>query len=129
MLALLDSHTLIWAQDSPAKLGAAAAIVLQDADSALLLSAGTIWEIGIKVAIGKLKLSQPYRQWIERAILDLDLIVLPISLDHAERQTILPFRHRDPFDRLLASQSLVGAIPLISCDVIFDGYGVVRIWN
>jgi len=129
MLALLDSHTVIWAQDSPVKLGGAAAIALQDAESVLLLSVGTIWEIGIKVAIGKLKLSLPYRPWIERAIHDLDLLVLPLSLDHAERQTTLPFHHRDPFDRLLAAQSLVENISLISCDAIFDAYGVARIWN
>lgn len=60
---------------------------------------------------------------------ELALIVLPITLDHAERQAGLPFHHRDPFDRLLAAQALVEGIPLVSDDAIFDQYGVNRIWK
>lgn len=41
----------------------------------------------------------------------------------------LPFHHRDPFDRLLVAQALVEDIPLITCDIVFDTYGVTRIWN
>jgi PIN domain nuclease of toxin-antitoxin system len=40
----------------------------------------------------------------------------------------LHFHHRDPFDRLLAAQSLELGVPLISVDAIFDRYGVERIW-
>ncbi len=47
---------------------------------------------------------------------------------HAIRSGLLPFHHRDPFDRLLAAQSLELGVPLISRDTIFDRYGVQRIW-
>lgn len=63
---------------------------------------------------------------MDRAMADLALIVLPITLDHAERQAGLPFHHRDPFDRLLAAQALVEGIPLVGADAIFDQYGVNR---
>jgi PIN domain nuclease of toxin-antitoxin system len=125
---LLDTHTLIWAQDEPAKLGSAAILTLQEPANELIVSATTIWELGIKVAIGKLRLAPSYRAWVEKAVIDLGLIVLPITLDHAERQTTLPFHHRDPFDRLLAAQALVEAMPLVSADAVFDHYGVHRIW-
>jgi len=60
---------------------------------------------------------------------DLGLIILPITLDHADRQSGLPFHHRDPFDRLLAAQALVEGIPVVSADAIFDQYGANRIWK
>jgi PIN domain nuclease of toxin-antitoxin system len=41
----------------------------------------------------------------------------------------LPFHHRDPFDRLIAAQSLARSLPLISVDSIFDGYQVQRVWD
>jgi PIN domain nuclease of toxin-antitoxin system len=126
---LLDTHTLLWSQDDTSKLSAAATAALTDPAHDRLLSVVTIWEIGIKVALGKLPLSKPFRPWIETAITDMALTVLPISLDHVERQMGLTFHHRDPFDRLLIAQSLVEGIPLISCDTIFDAYGVNRIWD
>jgi PIN domain nuclease of toxin-antitoxin system len=126
---LLDTHTLIWAQDDPAKLGSAAARTLRDPDSELLVSIATIWELGIKIAIGKLQLSLPFRPWVEKAILDLDLIESPIRIDFVERQVGLPFHHRDPFDRLLVAQALVEGLPLVGGDAIFDTYGVTRIWD
>ena len=95
----------------------------------LLLSASTMWELSIKSGLTKLKLSLPFRQWMEKATADLGLIVLPITLDHAERQAGLPLHHRDPFDRLLAAQALVEGMPLVSTDAMFDRYGVIRIWK
>jgi PIN domain nuclease of toxin-antitoxin system len=94
-----------------------------------LVSIATIWEIGIKVAIGKLPLSKPFRAWMDKALTDLAVSVLPVTLDHVERQTQLEFHHRDPFDRLLIAQALVEDIPLISGDAQFDAYGVKRIWT
>ena len=129
MRHLVDAHSLIWALDDPSKLGAAAMTALQDPANELLLSSSTMWELSIKSGLTKLKLSLPFRQWMEKAIADLGLIDLPIILDHAERQAGLPLHHRDPFDRLLAAQALVEGIPLVSTDVMFDRYGVIRIWS
>jgi PIN domain nuclease of toxin-antitoxin system len=129
MRVLLDSHALLWAADDPAKLPAPAMGVMQDLENDLLISAATIWEIAIKVALGKLPLSLPYRRWVDRAIFDQKLSILAISLDHAERQVGLPFHHRDPVDRMIAAQALVEGIPLVSADAIFDAYGVPRLWN
>jgi PIN domain nuclease of toxin-antitoxin system len=57
---------------------------------------------------------------MEKALIDLGLVVSPITLEVAERQMALPFRHRDPFDRLLVAQSLVEAIPIVSADSVFE---------
>jgi len=66
---------------------------------------------------------------MERASADLGLSVLPLTLEHAERQMSLPYHHRDPFDRLLVAQCLVEDISLISADTVFDQYGFSRIWG
>ena len=57
MRLLVDAHTVIWAVDDPSKLSRQAVMALQDPVNDLLLSAGTIWEIAIKVGLGKLSLS------------------------------------------------------------------------
>jgi len=128
MRFLLDSHTLIWAVDDPTKLSRTAEAILLDPNNVRLLSPASYWEMAIKVALGKLPLTMPYRPWMEKAIADLRLEILPITLDHAEWVATLPFHHKDPFDRMLAAQSLVGGVALLSGDVVFDAYGVNRTW-
>jgi len=129
MDVLLDSHSLIWGLDDPAKLSPTAAAALQDPDNTLHLSVATVWEIAIKVGKRRLPLSLPFRLWIDNAIAYFDLRIIQIDLDHAERQVALSFHHRDPFDRLIAVQALVEGIPLVSADPIFDANGVNRIWT
>ena len=129
MKLLLDSHTLIWSQDDTSQLTAPAVAALTDPANDRLLSAATVWEIAIKVGKGRLPLSKPFRQWIDTAMADLCLTLLPITVDHAERQAALPRHHGDPFDRLLISQALVEGIPIVGCDAKFDAYGVSRIWD
>ena len=128
MRLLVDAHAVIWAVDDPSKLGPQAATALQDPGNDLLLSAGTIWEIAIKVGLGKLSLSMSYREWMQRAIVDLALTVLPITVEHAEIQGSLPRHHGDPFDRLLVAQAQVENITLVSADPGFDPYGIKRLW-
>ena len=129
MRLLLDSHTVLWAVDDPSKLSPEAVTVLEDSANDLLLSAATIWEIAIKAGLKKLSLSMPYRQWMNKAIADLGLMLLPLTVEYADVQAGLPRHHGDPLDRLLAAQARVEKIPLISSDPVFDHYGLTRIWN
>jgi len=125
---LLDTHTLIWAVDDPTQLGPRAAAELRDLSNELLLGAGALWEMSIKVGLQKLDLSQPYRQWMNQAIADLGLTILPINVEYADVQAGLPRHHGDPFDRLLVAQAIVEGIPVVSTDAQLDAYGVTRIW-
>ncbi len=124
----LDTHTIIWAVDQPSALGPSARTVLADPANDLMLSAGTIWEIAIKVGLKKLTFSLPYRQWITRAMNDLGVTVLPVTVEYADVQAGLPQHHRDPFDRLLIAQAMVENVQLVSNDDVFDQYGVSRLW-
>jgi PIN domain nuclease of toxin-antitoxin system len=128
MKLLLDSHALIWAVDHPSKLSGNAKIHLEDPANELFISAATIWEIAIKVGLGKLTLSFSYQIWIEQAIRDLGASILPITVEFAAAQSQLPNHHRDPFDRMLVAQSLVANISLVSGEALLDNYGISRIW-
>lgn len=128
MRLLIDTHTLIWAMDDPSKLSGPAAASLQDPANDLLLSAATIWEMAIKIGQGKLRLSLPYRMWMEKAIADLDLVVLPVTIEYAEQQAGLPAHHKDPFDRLIIAQAMIEKVAVVCDDSAFDAYGITRVW-
>ena len=128
MKLLIDAHSVIWAVDNPAEFGPQAVLTLLDTNNELLMGAGTLWELAIKVGLGKLTLSLPFKQWMTQAIADLGLLILPITIEHADVQTRLQMHHRDPFDRLLVAQASVEHMQVVSADVIFDQYGVPRIW-
>jgi len=125
---ILDTHALVWAVDDPSKLGPDAAKSIDDPANELLLSAASIWELAIKIRLGKLTLSLPFREWADRAIADLNVIILPITVEYAAAQTRLPDHHGDPFDRMLVAQSQVEGVPITSADAEFDKYGVTRLW-
>jgi len=129
MRVLLDTHALIWYVDQDHLLSASAHAAITNPANELLLSAGTIWEVSIKVGLNKLSLSMPFRQWMNKAIADLGLTLLPITVEYADVQAGLPRHHGDPFDRLLAAQAQVENVSLVSADAVFDQYGVNRIWQ
>lgn len=128
MRLLLDSHAVIWAADDPNRLGKRAAAELSDPTNVRLISAATVWEIAIKVGIGKLTISLPFRAWIEQCLNDLVATLLPIGIHHVDAQLLLPHDRGDPFDRMLAAQTLAEGLTLVSTDAVFDLYAVPRIW-
>ena len=128
MRLLVDSHALIWYVDQDHLLSPPSHAAITDASNDLLLSAGSIWEIGIKVGLGKLVLSQSYKLWMTQAINDLGITVLPITVDHADVQAGLLRHHGDPFDRLLVAQATVEHLSIVSGDASLDAYGITRLW-
>ena len=128
MRLLVDSHALIWYVDQDSLLSPASHSAITDPSNDLLLSAGSIWEIAIKVGIGKLALSQQYRVWITQAMSDLGMSLLPITIEHADAYAGLPRLHGDPFDRLLVAQAMVEQVSIVSADANLDAYGITRLW-
>ena len=128
MRILIDSHVLIWYVDQDNLLSPASHAAISDPTNDLLLSAGSIWEIGIKLGLGKIILTQPFKPWINQAISDLDVTVLPLSVEYVDVQSNLPKHHGDPFDRLIVAQAIVEQVSIISADANLDAYGIIRIW-
>ncbi|MDQ3331292.1 MAG: type II toxin-antitoxin system VapC family toxin [Planctomycetota bacterium] len=128
MRALLDTHTLLWLVEGDARLSQNGVELLVDPGNELLLSPATYWELAIKIAIGKYRISDPLVAYVEEAIRLYQLTILPIEVRHAEAVAHLPHHHKDPFDRMLVAQCIVDQVPLISSDEAFDAYPVQRLW-
>jgi PIN domain nuclease of toxin-antitoxin system len=124
---LLDTHTALWALDAPERLGPRGRRLIEDLSNEILISPIVPWELAIKANKGKIALHALVTNFQE-VMRKQEFISIPIDPLHAIRSGLLPFHHRDPFDRLLAAQSLEMGVPLISIDAIFDRYGVERIW-
>jgi PIN domain nuclease of toxin-antitoxin system len=128
MKLLLDTHALLWMFAQPDRLGTRAANALADAHNALCLSAGSLWEISIKIGIGKLDLGENWTRRFSKRLTEAGIAILPIELDHCARVSTLPHHHRDPFDRLIVAQALTEDVPVVSRDRHLDRYGIKRLW-
>lgn len=127
MKALLDTHTFLWFIDDNPRLSKIALEFLE-ADNEIFISTASLWEIAIKVNIGKLTLSIPYEKLIEDHLQQNDIEELPINHNHLVAASSLPLHHRDPFDRMLIAQAMIEALPILSADSAFDSYALKRIW-
>jgi PIN domain nuclease of toxin-antitoxin system len=131
MKYIIDTHTFIWFTEGSLELSSRAKSIISDKNNQIYLSIGSLWEISIKTALGKLEVLADYELIIDDVIGN-DIEILPINFAHTVIQNKLPFLHRDPFDRIIASQAIVENIDLISIDEIFDSYFnnqfVKRIW-
>jgi PIN domain nuclease of toxin-antitoxin system len=128
MRLLLDTHALLWFVWNHPSLSATGLSLITDPKNTLFFSAASIWEIAIKVCIGKLALADPYDVFMNQAITTTGLTVLPIEVRHAATLAALPRHHGDPFDRMLVAQALVETMPLVGADAVFDAYSVNRLW-
>ena len=114
---LLDTHLLLWALASPSKMPAVASRMINDED--IYVSAASIWEISIKISLGKMR-GDP-REVIE-ALDPAGFRSLPITREHAARVFVLPPIHKDPFDRMLVAQALSEPMILLTNDAALAGY-------
>ncbi len=128
MKFLLDTHTFLWfIEDSP-KLSATARRLIEEPSNERLFSIASVWEIAIKINVGRLNLSQPFEILIPQQLSLNSIDLLGIEIAHTAAITSLPLYHRDPFDRLLIAQAMVEQIPLVSVDTAFDAYPVTKLW-
>lgn len=127
MRYLIDTHTFLWfINDNPQLTADVKNLLESDVD--VLLSVASLWEIAIKVSLGKLSLPDVYERFMPQQIAVNDIDVLPISVEHLSIVATLPFHHRDPFDRLIIAQAIVEQVEIISVDGKFDAYPVKRLW-
>lgn len=128
MTVLLDTHALLWFAMGDATLSDAARARITDPGSEVRVSHASVWELAIKISLGKLKLDRDLTRWLERYVVGNGFSYLPISLVHAAGVARLPHHHGDPFDRLLVVQCESENLRLVSRDTAFDAYGIKRLW-
>jgi PIN domain nuclease of toxin-antitoxin system len=125
---LLDTHAFIWWNESSPKLPAHVRQTLSDRSNQIWLSHASIWELQIKIQLGKLKLGAPLADLIDKESRVNRLRLLSISYDDIIKLDSLPIHHRDPFDRMIIAQALTGEFHLVACDSEFPAYGVPLFW-
>jgi PIN domain nuclease of toxin-antitoxin system len=116
---LLDTHALLWWLGGE-DLDPATAGRIADPATLVAVSAASIWEAGIKAAIGKLDIPEE----LAPTVVDAGFEPLPITFAHAEAAAQLPPHHRDPFDRMLIAQAQLEGLTIVTRDQAFAPYEV-----
>ncbi len=125
MKFLLDTHIFLWWINADKRISDKIHSIISDANNDLFLSAASCWEIVIKSKIGKLSISEePVPGFINKQIVDNQIIPLAINSGHALNVYNLPDYHRDPFDKIIISQAIIEELPIITADNIFSKYPV-----
>jgi len=127
MRYLLDTHVIIWyVEDSP-NLPSNIAELIDDPENEVFISSISLWEITLKVGLGKLDLKLPLNMFLEN-IKNRDFTFLNIENEYLNRLAGLPFVHKDPFDRLIISSALEENLVIITIDENIKKYNVSCIW-
>jgi PIN domain nuclease of toxin-antitoxin system len=124
---LLDTHALIWFVSNDLNLPVSTRDKIESADD-VFLSIASLWEMAIKLNIGKLVLQGNFED-IEPQLNAAGITILPLTFADTVQFRYLPLHHRDPFDRILVAQAINHSLVLISCDVAFDAYDLQRVWS
>lgn len=124
---LLDTHAFIWFVSNDPNLPDAIKDQIQSAE-AVFLSIASLWEMAIKLNIGKLILQGTFED-IEPQLITAGIKILPLAFTDTVQVRYLPLHHRDPFDRILVAQVMNRSLILISRDVAFDSYDIHWLWS
>ena len=125
---LLDTHTLLWWLFADRRLSKRVKAVVRDPENAVVVSSASAWEIATKYRLGRLDSARPlvedFQGWVRAA----GFVELSIASSHAVRAGSWDVKHRDPFDRLLAAQSSMEELRLVSRDPVFASFGLEPLW-
>jgi len=125
---LLDTCTFLWAIAEPERLSPRAREVLVAADHEVYLSAASVWECALKHKAGKLPLPGDPARFLAEQRRRHGFAALPIDEDAIAQIGKLPDHHRDPFDRILVCQAIVGGMSLVTPDESIVRYPVPILW-
>lgn len=128
MRLLLDTHTLVWFLANDVQLSATATGLICDTGNDVFVSAATGWEIATKTRTGRWPEVAPLAQNFRNVLRREGFLELAITMEHACLSGSLPGAHRDPFDRMIAAQSLTENLSVISLDNQLDQFGISRLW-
>ncbi|MBM4366313.1 MAG: type II toxin-antitoxin system VapC family toxin [Deltaproteobacteria bacterium] len=127
-MIVLDTCTLLWLVNG--ELPPAVAERIANHDDAVLVTAVSAWEIGVKHAKGKLVLPMPPAEWWARVIDAHGLGEVPIEPAVALHATQLPPLHADPADRMIVATAMVLRATLLTPDPLIRAYpGLKLAWG
>jgi len=123
MKLLLDTHILLWYLDNNPKLPEIWKRYIEDRHNSIAVSMASLWEITIKVSLGKLELLDDLTT-IEDILRQQGIAFCLSAPLHLLHLLNLPFHHRDPFDRLIIAQAQAEQLTLVSDDGMFAAYSI-----
>ena len=127
MRNLLDTHTLIWFLNGENELSSKARKSIEKKGAVNFVSIASLWEMAIKTSLGKLEMKTPFNKVAEQ-INDNGFQILPITFSDTLVLLSLPFHHKDPFDRIIISQSINNKLKIIRRDNCFEKYQIDLVW-
>ncbi len=128
MNVLLDSHVFIWLDMNSSRLSATVRNYLTDPNNRLYFSVASVWEIGIKLQLNKLQLTDTLEVVLQQQLIQNTIATLDITTAHALASGTLPLIHKDPFDRMLIAQALVENAVILTDDHLIKQYAVRTDW-
>jgi PIN domain nuclease of toxin-antitoxin system len=128
MKLLLDTHAFMWWHSEPERIPKDTLILLQNPNHQLFISLVSLWEMQIKIQLGKLTLKDDLETMIINEQQRNNINLISITFAHILKLKELPSYHKDPFDRLLIAQAQIEDAILISRDSIFQNYDCSVIW-
>ena len=128
MRLLLDTHAAAWALLKTGGLSAVARAAIESDDNTVLVSIASVWEIAIKVGIGKWPEARRLVEDFEGSIDSAGFELLPITIAHVRTAGLVQAARRDPFDRLLAEQAMIEGLPLVTADPKVRALGAPSLW-
>jgi PIN domain nuclease of toxin-antitoxin system len=127
---LLDTHSFLWFIGGSEQLSSYARALIEDEGNARYLSVASLWEMAIKVSIGKLNVPLPFTRLVRQHVTGNNIDVLPIEPEHLDEQREMPpFHHRDPFDRLIIAQAITEEMLVVGRDNAFEAYPIRLMWD
>jgi len=124
---LVDTHVLLWLLLTPDRIPDRTRAQLADPAAAVFVSAASAWEVATKHRLGKLTGAESvvggYPEHLDR----LRATEIPVTSRHALTAGLLSWEHRDPFDRMIVSQSMIESVPLVTADPAVAAFPGVRI--
>lgn len=128
MRLLLDTHALLWWWTDDKRLSRKARAAIADERNEVFVSAASAWEVAIKCRLGKLTdVPEADSRFAELVAAD-GFLPLPMSQQHALRAGGYLHPHRDPFDRMLAAQSEIEGLALVTGDPALTAFAGRRLW-
>jgi PIN domain nuclease of toxin-antitoxin system len=127
---LIDTHYVLWSAIDPTSMEPWARKLLEDLDNEILVSAASVYEISLKVRLGKLPLAAEFESDLVLNIENrLGYTILPLEPESMMRAARFEDAHGDPFDRMISAQAIQHDLPVLSTDPKLDAFGIRRLKN
>ncbi len=125
---LIDTHYVLWAAINSKRMESWARRLMADLDNEILVSAASVYEISLKVRLGKLPEAVEFESDLTANIESrLGYTLLPLEPESMMRAARFEDPHADPFDRMIAAQAIQNNLAVLSTDPKLDAFGVRRL--